>query len=85
MRMRDKNCFNPVLLRDKPTDIGQNQIHPRGAIHIGKADAKIHHDQPFSPFWPIAINIGIHANFTGSPEGKVNQSLTAHEPYPFLL
>ena len=65
MRMGDENRVQPRQVGQKPRDIGQDQIHAGAAVHIGKRHAQIDKDQAFAALWAIAVNIGVHADFTG--------------------
>ena len=65
----DKDTLDLRLARFQPRNIRQDQIHARRAVHVGKGHAQIDNDQTFFAGCPIAVNIGVHADFTGTSKG----------------
>ena len=76
--MLAENRFKLIFTVFQPAYIGQDQIDAGAAVHIRKGHPQIDQNQPFFTGFPIAIDIGIHANFTGAAKGQVDQSFTAH-------
>ena len=76
--MGDKHRLDLRLARLQPCNIGQDQIHTRCAVHIGKRHPQIHHDQAFLILGAIAVDVTIHPDFTGTAEGKIDQARAAH-------
>ena len=78
MRVGDEHRFQPVGAFLQPGHVGQDQVDPRSAFHIGKRDAQIDQDQTFLARSAPAVDIGIHADFPGSAQWQIDQSFTAH-------
>ena len=78
MRMGNENCLKLVFARCQPSDIGQDKVNPWAAVHIGEGQPQINQNKALCARFSIAINIGVHANFTSPSKGQVDQSFTAH-------
>ena len=76
MGVGDKDRVDPVGIRFQPFEIGEDQIDAGRAVHIRESHAQIDNDQPLFPLWAVAVHIGVHANFAGTAEGEVDQSVT---------
>ena len=77
MRVGDEDAIDHRTTFFEPRNIRQDQIHTRRRIHIREGHAQIDDNQPFSILGPVAIDIGIHADFAGTPKGQIDQA--AHE------
>ena len=78
MGVGDHDAIQPVKIFHQPRQIGQNQIDTGAAVHVREGHPQIDQHQPLFPRFAIAVDIGIHADFTGTPKGKIDQAFAAH-------
>ena len=71
----DEDAINLRLAFLEPSNVWQDQVHTRRAIHIWKGHTKIDNDQTLFARLSVAINIGVHANFASAPKRQVNQAV----------
>ena len=67
----DENPLQLIGAFRQPTDVGHDQIHAGGGVHVGKGHAQINQDQAFLARRAIAIE-GVHADFTCPAEGQID-------------
>ena len=73
MRVGDENAVQPIAALRQPGDVGQDKVHPRRAVHVGKAHADIDQDKPLLAFGAKAVDIAIHPDLPRAAEGEVDQ------------
>ena len=74
----DEDRFDLIAPFLQPCDVRQDQVHAWGAVHIRKSDTKVDDDQPLFTGFAVAVDIGVHANFTRPTEGQIDKSFAAH-------
>ena len=71
----DENTLDLRPAFFQPGDIGENQINAGRTIHVGKGDAQIDDDQTLFAFGAIAVDVAVHADFTGAAKRHIDQSV----------
>jgi len=74
VRVGDEDTVNHRATLFQPSDVRQDQIDARCAVHIGEGDAQINNDQAFCVFWPVSVDIGVHADLSCAAEGQIDQA-----------
>ena len=74
MRVGDEDAIDHRLTLFQPSDVRQDQIHTRRAIHVWKGHTKVDDNQTLRIFGPIAVDVSVHANFASAAERQVDQA-----------
>ena len=72
----DENAFDVGAACFQPCDIGQDQIHTGCCVHVCEGHAEVDDDQFFFARKAVAIDVGVHPDFTSPTEGQIDQAFS---------
>ncbi len=76
--MGDEDRLDPAGIVGKPVHVGHDEVDAGRGLHVAEGHAEVDDDQPLRALRPIAVDIGVHADFAGTAERQVDQAVLCH-------